>query len=725
MESFYKKWLEKNKKENLQATTSSEQVEPSPLQTTITSDPIPSTSGTSVVREENPTSATTQPDLLSNLSNIIFEDNNLQLIIEKGNHIKQKKFRLEDHLFYVRIQLKKPNSEVPFLQDILNFLEVGFDYIITQVQKFYNNEEHNVAFLTLYQQPMINGLNTGGFDIQESGTEIVERLLKMLEQFLVSNQTLKLDKTFKVYLKVLSIAHMKYQKNAKKRVNRKRTKEFYKRKKTYGSRQKPMKKFNYFWAVDVPDNYPKAPHLNVFKDKCLLTSTILGLLQNDYFKSNRTDRRYLYAQNINSVNIRKQTYAGKIILTELTKLLKDLELPLSGPYNVEEITKKLSIALKCQFFIFDGMCNSNSKKLIFMYPPEYDDALKPIYLFQPQEAKNHLIFIWNYHSYCRANLKFCFACKKTFLTHNYKHLCPKRKSCFSCRRFFQTSTTYLHEKLINEFCDKNVTTENEFLCPLCNVTCYSKHCFKGHKLRCSGEGTFGFKCLKCNKFTYRYGKMNTKNLKEKHCCTDLKTCKFCWQPKDLNHQCKIKTETISNDFPKLAFIGMEHFDKSSENCVKCYELRSEKILFCEDHSKPHDNINDDPILAIIYAEQNIRGEFSKYELNNFENRPVLYKSENIFSYNYVLNSMSSNHLPKETASRKKKVTQDFKTNLNFIQNENPTTLMDMLLQLISCESWRNTTFICQDENSLTYVSKLTVARVLMTCILSNACARAV
>ena len=93
---------------------------------------------------------------------------------------------------------------------------------------------------------MINGLNTGGFDIQDSGTDIVDRVLKMLEQFLISNQTLKVDETFKVYLKVLSIPHIKFKQNDRKRVHRKRTKEFYKRKKTYGSRRKPTKKFIYF-----------------------------------------------------------------------------------------------------------------------------------------------------------------------------------------------------------------------------------------------------------------------------------------------------------------------------------------------------------------------------------------------------------------------------------------------------------------------------------------------
>ncbi len=67
----------------------------------------------------------------------------------------------------------------------------------------------------------------GGFDLQETSEEMVERILKMLEQFLISNQTLKLDETFKVYVKVYSIDHMNFKKTLPKRIQPKRTKAFY------------------------------------------------------------------------------------------------------------------------------------------------------------------------------------------------------------------------------------------------------------------------------------------------------------------------------------------------------------------------------------------------------------------------------------------------------------------------------------------------------------------
>ena len=709
MESFYKNWLKQNEKENLEARQGQLQVQPQ-MQHNVA--PVASTSN---VNQVQPVFQNLNMD--STLPNIIFEEGNLQLIIEKGNHVKQKKFRLEDHLFYIKVKLKDPKSESPMLRDILNFLEIGFDYIISQIRQYYKNEDHNIAYLTLYQKPMINGLNTGGFDIQDSGVQIIERVLKMLEQFLVSNQTLKLDETFKVYLKVLSIPHIKFKESNRKRVHKKRTKEFYKRRKTYGSRRKPTKKFNYFWALDVPYNFKNknALHLNIFQEKCLLTASILGNLQHSYFESNRKDRRFLYAQNINSSNSAKQIHAGNIILSELNELLKYTKLPQDGPYELEETIKLLSDYYSCQFFIFDSI--HNSKKLLYMYPEDYQDELKPIYLFQPIEDKNHLVFIRNYSSYCRANVKICFGCKKTFSTHNYKHLCLKRKCCFSCRRFFQTTNTYINEKLVNEFCDKNVTEEAYFTCKICNVTCYSQHCFKGHKLHCCGQGTFGYKCLKCNKFMYRHGKMNGKNLQLNHCCGALKPCLHCRQLKDENHQCKIKSEIISKKWPKLAFMGIEHFDNSSENCLTCYNLRSQNNGFCSNHSlnSADNDLHQDPIMAIIYAEEDF-GTFTKYELNNFHDIVKVSKSLNVLSFNYLKSTKVSNT---ETKPKKTKITQDFKTNYLSLQNKHPQDLLDNLLQLITSNVWQNTTFIVQDDDSLTLVS---LKRIILINNVDYACA---
>ena len=732
MESFYRSWLDKNKNENQKAqeilnrsqgTSSnlSNNISVAPALTrdtsSITSNSEPTTSSnTSRTRDNSliaPTPSTSRPSLPSlserdnaptptpstSRSNVprdqsatefVYENDQLQLFIVKANHIRQKKFRLEDHMFHMKINLKS-GVEPPLLRDILNFLEIGFNHILTNIKSFYKPEDHNIAFLTLYQEPMINGLNTGGFDIQESALEMVERVLKMLEQFLVSNQTLHLDDSFKVYLKILSIEHLKFKANSKPRIQQKRTHQFYK--KHFGAYNEILKRYNFFWALDVPDSFPKEPILNIFKNKCLLTTTILGLLQHQYFESKRLDKRFIHVQNINSKNFEKRNHAGRILAHELEKLINETGIPSEGPHELETTVQKLSEFYHCQFFIFDNIFNSN--KLNFMYPPEYDNSLKPIYLFQPNDAKNHLVFIRNLNSYFKANVKVCFGCRKIFSTHNYRHLCPKSKCCFSCRRFFQSESTYMHEKLSQYFCDKNLTTENSFICRICNVTCYSKHCFNGHKFFCYGKGLFGYKCLKCKKFTYRYGKKSTEFLKRTHLCGEHKRCLYCRETKLNDHLCKLSKETVNPNSSRLAFIGMEFYKSTSEKCIDCSEMKNVQNLNSQSECG---HVNNDPLLVLIYREEKYRGNFTKYEFQNFEEKPQLFKTENILTIPYDDISFNTN---KEKETKK---SQDFKTNSEKLQNSEPTLLSTLLLQVLTSPDWQNTTFICQDSSSIIYVS---------------------
>ena len=707
MDTFYKKWLKENEKANKDARQDNSDLleniqnpEAASTPTTTPTTAIPSTSRSNVSPIPSTSRSNVSPIPLpsvsenlapKNMSEIIYENDLMKLTIEKSSFLRQKKFKLHDHLFHIKITLKNSNRSPPLLRDILNFLQIAFDHILTNIRTLYNNDDHNVAFLTLYQKPMVNGLNTGGFDLQENSVEMVQRLLTMLEQFLVSNQNLKLDESFKVYLKVLSVQHMqhKQKKPLKKRGKAPTTKKV-------GSRVKPTKNYNYFWALDVPNSFENAPNINVFKDKCLLTGTILGLLQNQYFKSLRKNKDFLYIQYINSVNKPKQNRAGKILLRELNKLISCCNLEAEGPHDLEETAKKLSEIYKCQFFIFDSVYNSS--KLQYMYPSVYDDSLIPIYLFQPHDAKTHLVFIRNVKSFFKARVTVCFGCKKTFNSYNYRHLCPKRPCCFSCRRFFQTKDTYLHEKLLQDFCDKNITKEEMFTCSICNVTCYSKHCLKGHRRICNGQGTFGYKCLMCNKFTYRYSNQNGKILKEKHQCNNLKNCKFCREPQELNHLCKLKLEESKQIWPQLAFLTMEYFDNSSENCLECHNVRETKeaTLFCPSHQIKTES-DDEPILTIIYREETKKGSFTKYQFENFET-VKLTKSEESLLFNYdelITNDNSSRN------SKTLNKSEELKANLQKLNEKEITLMTDKILQLIM--TWENTTFICQDEDSTCYV----------------------
>ena len=88
-------------------------------------------------------------------------NDSLKLIDNKGSFKRQKLFRLQDHLFHFKIVQKKANEALPLLSDIYDFLHAALLHVLESIKTFYEPEDHNIAYLTLHQEPMINGLNTG------------------------------------------------------------------------------------------------------------------------------------------------------------------------------------------------------------------------------------------------------------------------------------------------------------------------------------------------------------------------------------------------------------------------------------------------------------------------------------------------------------------------------------------------------------------------------------
>ena len=415
------------------------------------------------------------------------------------------------------------------------------------------------------------GIGKGGFDLQsdDSAMEMTDRVLSMLYQYLVSNQALRLNETFQIYCKILSVEHSKFNETQTK-TNRK------KRKVANVHVGNSTRRYNFKWAIDVD--------LEDFIGKCLLTCTILSLLQHAFFESQGKNKLFLYASRIHSSIEQKKNMAKKIITQQLNELFSVTGLKQTGPYQLKSTIILLSETYHCQFFIFD--CINRSSKLYLMYPKIYNDSLKPIFLFRPQFDSTHLLFIRNSSHFFSATNSMCLQCLKTFKRNRDSrstHLCPKRPTCFACRRFFMSETTYVHSNLTKRFCDKFLIKDRPFSCPTCNCEIVSEHCLRGHKRFCKGKGYFGYKCNSCNRFTYCHSKMTSQDLKQKHSCDDLRICKNCYQKREPDHLCPLKIEKLLSFHTRLAFF---------------------EIIF--------DNITRKPLMAIILREEKERGIFEQY-----------------------------------------------------------------------------------------------------------------
>jgi hypothetical protein len=410
--------------------------------------------------------------------------------------------------------------------------------------------------------------------------------------------------------------------------------------------------------------------------------TVLGLLQKQYIE--KKNKKFIQiCRSINGKNQTKQKKVGNIIVEEINKIVFATKLPENGPYELETTCKILSEYLNCQFIIFNGIHQESN--ILFMYPSTYQDNLHPIFIYNPNLETNHLVYIKRLSSFYSKNFRICFACKKNFKAKTSKrpmHLCRHRTSCFCCRRFYQSSSTYINESLKHEFCDRNVTKELSFQCTLCNLTIFSKHCLQGHRRFCSGsKGNFGYKCLTCGQFTYRTGNTNFEDMVKNHVCGLLKKqCLICFKENEFNHLCELKKDKISIDWPKLGFIVFDEYLKEDQN-----------IPFC----------------ALIYREENERGNFTKYtffDANfNSEVKESKIKETNSLFFKYFLDTQENKF---ETKEKPPKQTDDFKINYNKLQNINNPSFMESILQFILNPNFLDTTYICADNHSIFLMSIL-------------------
>jgi len=492
----------------------------------------------------------------------------------------------------------------------------------------------------------------------DSAAQMTDRVLTMLYQFLLSNQSLELNETFQIYLKVLSIEHSSFNASLKPR------KTPIKRPRLHVGNSKHLYRLK--WAIDVPSE-------KMLEGKCLLTCTILALLQHLFFENKKDNKLFTYVSRIQSSVKTHQKFALKLLSEELEKLFSVTGLKQTGPYELKSTIVMLSKTYKCQFFIFDG--TNNCKKLFLSYPKQYDDSLKPIFLYRPSLDSEHLLFIRNLKSYFLANSFVCLACHREF-KHNRSarcsHLCKKKDTCFACRRFFQTKSSYVNSQLENLFCDKLITSELSFKCATCNCTIFSKKCLHGHKRFCRGQGYFGYKCDDCKKFTY-CDSQTSAQLKNNHRCIDSKMCKGCFKLKEPDHLCRMKFEKCLKGHTRLAFF---------------------KIAF--------DKISSEPLFAIFYREEQERGTFSKYvffeptlEVSNIEKKLMIRRQYFDSKFNIPDQDFMTTNLNKLKA--------DFVSSMENLRQSEEASFSNQIGMFLLDDNYTNTTYICEDSSSINLV----------------------
>ncbi len=138
----------------------------------------------------------------------VFEDNTYKVYIKAVKHKQHTQYSLADHLFLIWVKTKKYMRAPPLLFNLENALEKALTHILDNLKTVYNAAHNqNQVYVTILHQDILKGINSGNYSLNTPSIKIVRWILSMFYHFLKSNQTLRLNDSFKIQIKVLSIRH--------------------------------------------------------------------------------------------------------------------------------------------------------------------------------------------------------------------------------------------------------------------------------------------------------------------------------------------------------------------------------------------------------------------------------------------------------------------------------------------------------------------------------------
>ncbi len=136
----------------------------------------------------------------------VFGDANFDVFVKSAEHKKSLKYNLSDHLYKVTVHQK--DGEPALLLDIEEPLKEALVKILDTLKTVYNKDNHHQVYLTIIDKNILNGLNSGNYALNAPSIKIANWVCGMLYNYLKSKQSLTLNTSFNVKIKVLGVRHI-------------------------------------------------------------------------------------------------------------------------------------------------------------------------------------------------------------------------------------------------------------------------------------------------------------------------------------------------------------------------------------------------------------------------------------------------------------------------------------------------------------------------------------
>ena len=136
----------------------------------------------------------------------VYNNDLLSVSVQEIAHKNFSRFNIGDHLYAINFNVHK-NKTPPLLLDIEEALNTALTSVLKRLKAAYSNREDFQVYVTIIGHGIKSGLNSGNYSLRSPPEKISRWVLSMLYNYLKSNQTLRLNKTFHVKVKVLSVEH--------------------------------------------------------------------------------------------------------------------------------------------------------------------------------------------------------------------------------------------------------------------------------------------------------------------------------------------------------------------------------------------------------------------------------------------------------------------------------------------------------------------------------------
>ena len=532
-------------------------------------------------------------------------------------------------------------------------------------------------------------------------SDMVKTFMSTFHRFVNSNNEMKLDDTFEIYLH-LSSGHVNKPTNRRTAIPVRSL---------VGTRndEKIILRGS---LLDLPKGSRSKP--DCFTEACLLVALVYLIIQ--HLKPNLFPKVRFFS--LKKATVAQRDEAAELLLSEIQNVCQVKNIPINGPHEIVSTIAAFSQMYDIQIMVISSM--AGSKPDVICCPATFDSTKKRIYLYQkPNTLPHHILAIQSVSTFFNTQGRgICFFCNSFYSTNfgspiNSRHKCRSPQCCQSCFSPFATKDTYFDSNEPWVFCNSKITSdEKTTCCSNCGIKFNTEVCFKNHERFCR-KNNYYWLCPVCQKTVSMLGR-DVETVARSHDCNSIeKFCITCCKIMPLGHVCPISKAEITQFWPNLGVISLYFQDAAGAQCQECFSnyqnymttsgisyrelLKSSHYydLLCPNHKE--EKLSKPNIIKIYFEAQRFEFEAATFSDDNFLNSLIP-------THEQLNQSYCDKPMPKSCASsRKRKRTFDKEPNRNLKpSNRAGSQLVSFLLK----RNLTNYTFLIQTNQEMLHLLEL-------------------